>query len=368
MRAVGTVGTWTRRRVRVATMLLVGVAWPIAAAAQASGQAAAPASTAPTVRVGGTIFADYTITDAPKVRDAAGQDVTGHAFNLTRAYINVSGSVNSTVSFRITPDIVRQNDTNVSGSLVFRLKFAYFNIALAGDRSIRAGMQQTPFVDGQESVYRYRFQGLSWAEQDGALASADLGVSFRTPLGKWGDAHVGLYNGEGYNRPELNNTKALMTRVTLRPIPDHAVAKGLRLTGYYHADSYVNDAPRTRIMASAWFEHRRFNAGVDVLRKIDQTTPAATKVTAEGMSIFVTPFLREKGRGVEGLFRLDLFDPNVNVAGSQRRVIAGVAYWFPRQGSTNYALMGNMEQLSYRGGATARATDRKFSVHALIGF
>lgn len=348
--------------------VLTTVLIPAVAAAQSAPQPAQASSSAPAVRVGGTIFADYTIVEAPKVRDAAGQNVTGHAFNLTRAYINVSGSVNSTVSFRITPDIVRQNETNTAGSLMLRLKFAYFNVALAGNRSVRAGMQQTPFVDGQEGVYRYRFQGVSWAEQDGALASADLGLSFRTPLGKWGDAHVGVYNGEGYNRPEVNNTKALMTRVTLRPMPDHAVAKGLRLTGYYHADSYVNDAPRTRAMASAWFEHARFNAGVDLLRKVDQVTPTAAKITGEGMSVFVTPFLQEKGRGVEGLFRLDLFDPNVDVAGSQRRLIAGVAYWFPRQGSTNYALLANMEQLSFHGGATARATDRKFSVHALIGF
>lgn len=339
---------------------------PALAAGQTTGSSAAP--TVPSVRVGGTIFADYTVVEAPKVRDAAGRDVTGHAFHLMRSYINVTGSVTDRITFRITPDIVRQSETNVAGSLMFRLKYAYFNVALPHNMSLRAGMQQTPFVDGQESVYRYRFQGLSFSERDAALASSDVGVSWRAPLGRYGDVHVGVYNGEGYNKPEVNAQKALMARVTVRPLPDHGVAKGLRLTGYYHGDAYVKDAPRTRAMGTIWFEHARFNAGLDLLRKVDQPLPTATKVTGEGLSVFVTPFFDRKGRGLEGLLRVDFFDPNVDVAGSQRRVIAGLAYWFPKPGSATAALLANVEQLSYRGGAVARPTDRKFGVHALISF
>jgi len=347
---------------------------PVIATGQTTGQstttpaAAAPAPFVPSIRVGATIFADYTVVDAPKVRDAAGRSVTGNAFNLMRSYINVTGSVTDRISFRITPDIVLQSDTSVAGSQMFRLKFAYFNVALPHDMSLRAGMQQTPFVDGQESVYRYRFQGLSFSERDAALASADIGLSWRAPLGKYGDVHVGVYNGEGFTRPEVNEQKALMARVTVRPLPDHSVAKGLRLTGYYHGDAYVKDAPRTRAMGTVWFEHARFNAGLDLLKKIDQPLPTVTKVTGEGLSVFVTPFFDRKGRGLEGLLRMDFFDPNVDVAGSQRRLIAGVAYWFPKPGTATAALLANVEQLSYRGGAVTRPTDRKFGVHALITF
>lgn len=35
---------------------------------------------------------------------------------------------------------------------------------------VRVGMQQTPFIDGEESVYRYRFQGTLFAERDGGLS------------------------------------------------------------------------------------------------------------------------------------------------------------------------------------------------------
>ncbi len=348
---------------------------PAVAAAQSTGQpptppapAAAPAPFTPSIRVGVTIYADYTVVEAPKVRDAAGRDVTGHGFNVMRSYINVTGSVTDRITFRITPDIARTTDGSLSGSQIFRLKYAYFNVALPHNMSVRAGMQQTPFVDGQESVYRYRFQGLSFSERDAALASSDIGLSWRSPLGKYGDVHVGVYNGEGYNKPEVNEQKALMARVTVRPLPDHNVAKGLRLTGYYHGDAYVKDAPRTRAMGTVWFEHARFNAGLDLLKKVDQPLPTVTKVTGEGLSVFVTPFFDRKGRGLEGLLRMDFFDPNVDVAGSQRRLIAGVAYWFPKPGTATAALLANVEQLSYRGGVVSKPTERKFGVHALITF
>lgn len=357
---------------------VVVAVWPVVAAGQSTGQptgqppaapaAAASAPFAPSIKVGVTIFADYTITETPKVTDANGEKVTGNTFNVGRSYINVTGSVTPRITFRITPDIARTTDGSLSGSQIFRLKYAYFDVALPHRHSIRFGMQQTPFVDGQESVYRYRFQGLSFGERDAALASSDVGVSWRTPLGRYGDVHVGVYNGEGYNKLEVNEQKALMARVTVRPLPDHGVAKGLRLTGYYHGDAYVKDAPRTRAMGTIWFEHDRFNAGMDLLKKVDQPLPTASKVTGEGLSVFVTPFFDRKGHGLEGLLRVDFFDPNVDVAGSQRRVIAGVAYWFPKPGSATAALLANVEQLSYRGGAAPRPTDRTFGVHALITF
>jgi hypothetical protein len=348
---------------------------PAVAAAQSTGQpptppapAAAPAPFTPSLKVGVTIFADYTLTESPKATDATGAKITANGFNIGRSYINVTGSVTPRISFRITPDIARATDGSLSGSQLFRLKYAYFNVALPHDMSVRFGMQQTPFVDGQESVYRYRFQGLSFSENDAALASSDIGLSWRTPLGKYGDVHVGVYNGEGYNKPEVNAQKAFMARVTVRPLPDHSVAKGLRLTGYYHGDAYVKDAPRTRAMGTVWFEHARFNAGLDLLKKVDQPLPTATKVTGEGLSVFVTPFFDRKGRGLEGLLRMDFFDPNVDVAGSQRRLIAGLAYWFPKPGTATAALLANVEQLSYRGGVVSKPTDRKFGVHALITF
>lgn len=349
------------------------MALPAVAAAQTavSPPAAAQAPAVPSIRVGVMIFADYTVNETPKVTDANGDQVTLSGFNLTRSYINVIGNVTNRVGFRVTPDMVRNTDagSGLSGSLVFRVKYAYAQFRAGNDTMIRLGLQPTPMIDGQESVYRYRFQGTSFAEREGGLQSADAGLTVSTPLPKgYGDVHVGLYNGEGYSRSEVNNKKALMMRATFKPLPAHAIAKGLRLIGYYHSDSYVKEAPRTRAAASAMFEHRRFNLGVDFMRRVDQPTPASPEVTGQGVSFFVTPFFQEKGRGVEGFFRFDAFDPDVDVAGKRHRLITGVAYWFPRQGAATAAVLAHMEQVRLSGPTPTRTSERRFTLNLLINY
>lgn len=330
------------------------------------------APSAPSIRVGVTIFADYTLNETPKVTDANGDQVTLSGFNLTRSYINVIGNVTSRIGFRVTPDIVRNSDagSGMNGSLMFRVKNAYAQFRAGEETLLRLGLQPTPLIDGQEGVYRYRFQGTSFAEREAGLQSADAGFTVLTPLPKgYGDVHVGLYNGEGYNRAEVNNKKALMMRATFKPFPTRLVARGLRLIGYYHVDSYAQDAPRTRAAASAMFEHARFNAGVDVMRRVDQVTPAAAEVTGEGVSFFVTPFFNEKGNGLEGFLRFDSFDPDVDVAGKRSRLIAGLAYWFPRPGSATAAVLAHVEQVRMSTPATSmRTTERRFTLNVLIAY
>jgi hypothetical protein len=48
----------------------------------------------PSIRVGATLFLDYTVTTDPKVTDADGNTVTGSAFNVGRAYVNLTGQIN----------------------------------------------------------------------------------------------------------------------------------------------------------------------------------------------------------------------------------------------------------------------------------
>jgi hypothetical protein len=361
--------------------VMAAIVVPAAALAQTVPPAAAPPSAqatpapfAPSIRVGTTIFADYTLTQTPKIADAAGDTVTLNAFNLTRSYINVTGSITPRVSFRVTPDIAREtgSGSGLNGSLVFRLKYAYGQLRVGENTQLRLGIQPTPLIDGQEGVYRYRFQGTSFVEREGGLSSSDVGLTILTPLPKgYGDVHAGIYNGDGYTRPEVNDQKAFMARATVRPMPGHAVGKGLRLIGYVHADHYVQDASRTRAAGSVMFEHARFNFGADYIRRVDQPTPAAREVTGRGYSFFVTPFAGQKGNGVEGLLRFDAFDPDVDTAGTRHRAIAGVAYWFPRVGnsSATAAVLAHMEQVRESTPAFAmRTTERRFTLNMLVVF
>ncbi len=111
----------------------------------------------PSVRLGGTLFADYTKTLAPQVLDANGNRVSPSAFNVTRAYINVAGQLNHVFAFRITPDITRETGggSSLAGSETLRLKYGYVQANLDDwlwrGTYVRAGMIQTPFVDFEES-------------------------------------------------------------------------------------------------------------------------------------------------------------------------------------------------------------------------
>src|SRR5438034_231197 len=81
-----------------------------------------------------------------------------------------------------------------------------------------------------EGIYRYRFQGQIFVEREGFLVSSDLGLSSHLAFpSNYGDIHVGVYNGEGYNHSETNDQKAFQVRLTLRPAPTVPVLRGLRL-------------------------------------------------------------------------------------------------------------------------------------------
>jgi hypothetical protein len=360
---------------RFATALLAfGTTAPLAGQATPAAAPVPPDDT-PAIRVGATLFADYTIQQQPKIRDADGNEVTSNAFNVGRAYINVTGNISHNIAFRITPDITRETGTgsSLSGSYTFRLKYAYaqFNLDdhLNPGRTgtwVRLGMQQTPWVDFMETVYRYRFQGTIFEDRDGFLSSSDIGLSFRYNLpDNYGDIHSGLYNGDTYTRPEANNQKAFMVRGSLRPLRTHPVLRGLRVTGFYDHDAYVKNAERRRAIGALTFEHKYLNASFDYLAATDQTSVTRSPVDARGFSVWATP---RTTVGWEGLIRYDHLEPNTDLSGTRKRAIGGVAYWFPHQGSVSTVLLLDVEQVTFAGFALPQPTQRRIAVHALVNF
>jgi len=287
----------------------------------------------PTIKVGGLLFADYTYTSDLEARDADQNTYHPSAFNVSRAYLNLTGNITHRISYRITPESTREtgSGSSVNGSYVYRLKFAYgqFNLDdwLTKGSWIRAGLGDTPFITYEEGIYRYRFQGPIFVDREAYLFASDAGASFHYNFAKnYGDVHTGVYNGEGWARSETNDQKALMVRVSVRPLPESAIAKGLRVTGFYDADHYVKNGKRTRAIAQVTFEHARANAGLDVMSAQDRRSVLQPQVDARGYSAWVTPKL---GNGWELLFRYDHLKPNTDSTLSKRRDIEGVAYWFP---------------------------------------
>ena len=328
----------------------------------------------PSVKVGGTLFADYAYISSPESIDGDGHAFHPQVFNVTRSYLNITGNLSKALAFRFTPDIARETGagSSLNGSLVFRVKYAYLQTNLdqwtAPGTWVRFGVQQTPFLDFQEGIYRYRFQGTMFAEREGFLTSADAGVSFHSNLPHdYGDIHVGIYNGETYRKAEVNDQKAFEMRGTLRPFASGGpVLKGLRVTGYYRADHYVRNAERNRAIIGATFEHKLVNLGADYLRASDQVSASAAQANAAGYSFWATP---KAGNGWEGLLRFDRLTPNRSLSDQTRtRTLVGAAYWVPLPAGVSTAFLLDYDRLVTKGLTQNPPSDTRIALHALLSF
>lgn len=380
-----------RRSSRNISVLSLGSALLLACPASAQVTPAAgqtPPDDAPKVSVGVTIFADYTYTDDPEIKDSDGNVVNKSEFEVRRAYINVTGQLNHLIAFRITPDIAGRFATTTTaaglpaggsvaasssydGSLVFRLKYAFGQLNLDGALKshgswIRLGQHQTPYVDFMEGIYRYRFQGTIFAEREGLLSSSDVGLSGHYNLpNSYGDIHVGYYNGDTYSKAELNDQKAFQIRGTLCPLPKGSLLKGLRLTAFYDHDQPVRDGERERFVANTTFEHKYLNLGFDYVRAKDKASITKAEIQSDGWSVWATP---RTSLGIEALFRYDAFKPNKDVEATRKRAIAGLAYWFklPKPGLAA-AILADYEQVTYDA-ALAKPRERRFELKTLFNY
>jgi len=341
------------------------------------------------IKLGTTIFTDFTHQDEPKVTDADKHAVHKSEFEVRRAYVNVTGTISDLFSFRVTPDVAARQATTISGtglpsdvkvsssfdgSLTIRLKYAFGQLNLdklgawGKGAWIRLGQQQTPYVDFMEGIYRYRFQGTVFLERQGLLSSSDVGLSGHYDLpSDYGDLHLGFYNGDTYTKAEANGQKAFQVRGTVRPLPRHAVLKGLRAHAFYDHDSPVANGSRDRFVAAATFESRPLNLGLDYVRANDKASglPGADSVRSRGWSFWLNP---RTTFGLEGLFRYDHYEPNQKTDARKREIIAGVAYWFKVQKAPlAAALMADTDQIDYDP-LLGKPADKKWELKALFAF
>ena len=346
-----------------------------------------PPDDTPSIRVGVTIYADYTYTDSPESKDADGNVINPSSFNVSRSYINVTGNINHMVAFRITPDVVRESGLITLGpgnsiandSLIFRIKYAFaqFNLDdwMTKGSWARFGIQQTPLLDYEEGIYRYRFQGTTFTEREGFYNSADAGASFHWNIpSNYGEVHVGVYNGDGYAKTDPNDQKAIEIRGTVRPFATRApILRGLRITGFYFGDHYIKNSERTRGVFQTTYEQKYINAGFDYINAHDQALITARDIHSQGWSFWLTPMKPlEGGASLEALIRYDRLSPDVDspVNGSQvrPRTIVGVSYWFRHQGNVSTALMLDYDGQTFDNYILPLPAQKKIAVHGLVNF
>jgi hypothetical protein len=391
-----------RSRILVACWVLAAILASRTLCAQVTPAAGyTPPDNTPSIRVGVTLYPTYTFQTEPKITDANGNSVNKNAFDIARSYINITGNISHIVAFRLTPDITRESgllslgtgSSVSSDSLVFRIKYAYaqFNLDdwMTRGSWVRMGIQQTPWVDFEEGIYRYRFQGTVFAERvplPTTMTSSDAGASFHYNFpSNYGDIHVGVYNGENYQKVEVNNQKATEFRGTVRPFATSVPGlRGLRAHFVYYSDHYVGSNERKRVMGNATFEHQYLNAGFDYLSAKDQTLATAADVSSSGYSIWATPRIpNANGSSWEALLRYDHWTPNTSGAlaaastspnpgttvlndQKQNRTIIGLSYWFPHQGNVSTAILVDYDGQQFKNLTTAPT--KGIAVHGLINF
>jgi hypothetical protein len=367
-------------RVCLVATVVAGLLIPGAALAQVTpAQAITPPDDTPRIAVGVTLYADYTYQMDPQIKDADGNTVNPNMFNVSRAYINVTGQLNHLVAFRITPDIVRESGLvtltapNVvsNDSLVYRIKYAFMQLNLDDWMTrgswARFGIQQTPYLDFAENIYRYRFQGTTFTEREGFYNSSDGGASFHYNFpSNYGDVHVGVFNGEGYAKTDPNDQKAIEIRGTVRPFASGApIARGLRVTGFYFGDNYIRNSERTRAVFSPTYENTYFSGAFEYIDAHDQTSITARDIHAKGWSFWANPKKPfSDGSSIEALIRYDHLNTDSAISDESRpRTIIGLAYWFKHTGNTAWTLMLDYDGQTFQNFPTAQVSQKKWAIH-----
>jgi len=292
-----------------------------------------------------------------------------NAFDVTRAYLNINAQLSPNVRFRFTPDVRRVTDGSTAGSLIVRVKYAFAeldNVML--ERSwVRFGLQQTPWLDFEEGINRYRVQGQMFTERDGMIpGSADFGAGYFAPLGKYAEFHAGVYNGEGFGQTDANKYKSVQGRLTVRPLAGRGIMNGLRLSGFYNEGWYAADRPRRLGIVMGSFEHVHVVSTVQYIAATEHPSPTGLQdLERRGSSAYVE--IRQGLSGLAGLARADWLDPDKQLGdNSQRRVLAGGAYWivWPR---SRVGLVVTNEHVHYEP-AAARLDENRLLVQTHIEF
>ncbi len=309
----------------------------------------AQTSSPPTAAVSGVFYGQY----AFNLRgDAAGHHVNN--FDVTRAYLTLTGRFARGVGGRITGDIYRVAD----GSLSYRLKYAFAQWTPPGSAlTLKLGALQTPFIEYNEQLWDYRMQGSDPLDRAGYLSSADFGL---TVDGTWRDEGItfsaGAFNGEYYNRAPGDRHKDVAARVSVRLLrsDDRTRLGGLRVTGFALLGEPNGGGTRRRALGQVSYRSSRvILAGLYAATR-DRSDTAAVPVTTPGRLVSVFGVVRLGPAPVGLLGRLVVHDPDTGAPGDrQTRVTAGVSYRI----GPNLRVLANLDHTTYQGGAPTPALD-----------
>jgi hypothetical protein len=318
------------------TLSLIATAG-LGAAPLAAQAPAAPA--APQISVGALTYMQYVYQDAP---------IHANTFDVKRAYVNVIGRFSGGVYARITADIF----TNADSSRAYRIKYAYAQYTPAGSSlTFKLGEIHTPWLDWEEALWDYRVQGQMALERGGYVTSSDFGagVDFKQGPDRI-NGQLTFVNGEGYSKGTGDTRKDLMVRASVRVMDtdDSSRVGGLRVTGYGQIGKPTTGGTRNRFLGMVSYRSQAITLAGE-FATVEDSVSAAADVKGRVISGFGVYHLPNSKVAI--IARVDLTDPNTNVASNQQtRIIGGVSY----QLSPNLRLLADLDRVSFESGITAR--------------
>jgi hypothetical protein len=248
-----------------------------------------------------------------------------NAFDVTRGYFHVQARLSDRVRVRFTPDVRPTTDASLDRNLALRLEYASLDVQATDGVAIMFGLHETPWLTFEESVNRYRVLGPMFAERLELIPGAtDLGASIRA-RGARTEFHLGVYNGEGYGRAEVDKYKSVDGRATFRPFAEDSELGNVTVSGFYQYGWYARDRPRNVAIVMGSYESTHLAATAQYLSATDNPF-IARDVQRRGMSFFGEG--RQGPTGWAGVGGVDFFRPDAsNDSDQRRRYIFGGAHW-----------------------------------------
>jgi hypothetical protein len=289
-----------------------------------------------------------------------------NAFDVTRGYINIHAQLSDRVRLRFTPDVRPTTDASLNRNLALRMEYASLYAQVTDNTSILFGLHETPWLTFEESTNRYRVLGPLFAERMGLIPGpTDLGASMKVARGST-EVHVGVYNGEGYGRAELDKYKSIDGRATFRPFEEGSELGNVTISGFYQHGWYARDRPRNVAIVMGTYEKPHFLASAQYLSATDNPF-IARDVERRGLSFFGEG--RQGPTGWSGVGGVDFFDLDATSEGdSRRRFIFGGAHW-SQVGRGRLGVVVTLEQLNgVYGGGGSQLLERRLLAQTHVEF
>lgn len=229
---------------------------------------AGPATTAGTtglrVQLGLEAFVAYDL----RVTPTAQGNEWFHSFEIPRAHASVTG-LYGPVQARIVLEAVRSASEGallgVAGdSFVMRLREASAGYRLGKWLSVDAGVVPTLTIPELDGSFNLRAVAATPLESAGLSSPADLGATAKLhfPRG-YGFVAAGAYNGEGYQRRELNRGKNVEAAVEVHPFATTAARPLAVFASYVNGSSGTGSAKANRLTTALLWQGKRVRAGAD---------------------------------------------------------------------------------------------------------